>query len=131
MPSGPARLLCVGKDLDPTTNSLRRPQSIWVRCGIGYRTGCRASLHTEGFDLVIVSAFLDEWEKGSVFSTAGKSPTLVLRGLILAPDLQLNRFFRTFGADSNKELPTNLCGSTIWILFRKIRKVDWLNRADR
>jgi hypothetical protein len=87
MPSGPARLLCVGKDLD----------LLRTRCAVLSQSGYDAEsatvpdaehlLRTEEFDLVIVSAFLDEWEKGGVLSAAGKSPTLVFRGLILAPDL--------------------------------------------
>jgi hypothetical protein len=44
--------------------------------------------------------------------------------------LHLKRFFRTFGAASNKKLRTNLYPSTTWILFRKSRNVDFLNRAD-
>jgi DNA-binding response OmpR family regulator len=87
MSPGPARLLCAGKDLD----------LLRTRCAVLSQSGYDAEsatvpdaehlLRTEEFDLVIVSAFLDEWEKGSVLSAAGKSPTLVLRGLILAPDL--------------------------------------------
>ena len=87
MPSRPARLLCVGKDLD----------LLRTRCAVLSQSGYDAQsatapeaeilLRTEEFDLVIVSAFLDEREKGSVLSAAGKSPTLVLRGLMLAPEL--------------------------------------------
>jgi hypothetical protein len=87
MLSGPARLLCVGKDLD----------LLRTRCAVLSQSGYESEsatvldaellLRTEEFDLVIVSAFLDEWEKGRVLSAAGKSPTLVLRGLTLAPDL--------------------------------------------
>jgi hypothetical protein len=83
----PARLLCVGKDL-----ALLR-----TRCAVLSQSGYDAQsasvpeaqilLRTEEFDLIMVSAFLDEWEKGCILSAAGNMPTLVLRGLILAPDL--------------------------------------------
>jgi hypothetical protein len=44
-------------------------------------------LRTKGFDLVIVSAFLSQPEKDRVISAAGETPTLVLEGLTLAPEL--------------------------------------------
>jgi hypothetical protein len=44
-------------------------------------------LNTEGFDLIVVSALLEEWEKGRILSAAGKMRTLVLRRLTLAPEL--------------------------------------------
>jgi DNA-binding response OmpR family regulator len=87
MPTRPTRLLCVGKDL-----ALLR-----TRCAVLSQSGYDAQsatvpeaellLLTEKFDLIIVSAFLDEWEKGRILSAAGKMPTLVLRGLTLAPAL--------------------------------------------
>ena len=88
MPSSPsARLLCVGKD----------PALLRTHCAVLRQSGYDAQsatvpeaellLLTEKFDLIIVSAFLDEWEKGRILSAAGKMPTLVLRGLTLAPAL--------------------------------------------
>ena len=87
MPSRPARLLCVGKD----------PGLLQSRCAILSHSGydavsatvpeAEALLRTEVFNLVVVSAFLDEWEKGRILSAAGKTSTLVLRGLTLAPEL--------------------------------------------
>jgi hypothetical protein len=44
-------------------------------------------LLTEEFDLIIVSAFLDDLEKGRILAAAGATPTLMLRGLTLAPHL--------------------------------------------
>jgi DNA-binding response OmpR family regulator len=41
----------------------------------------------EAFDLVIVSAFLSEADKRRVLSVAGDTPTLVLQGLAVAPEL--------------------------------------------
>jgi DNA-binding response OmpR family regulator len=85
MPS--SRLLCVGKD----------PALLRTRCDVLRQSGYDAQsatvpeaerlLLTEKFDLIIVSAFLDEWEKGRILSAAGTMPTLVLRGLTLAPAL--------------------------------------------
>ena len=81
------RLLCVGKD----------PALLRTRCAVLSQSGYDARsatvseaellLLTEEFDLIIVSAFLDEWEKGRVLAAAGTMPTLVLRGLTLAPAL--------------------------------------------
>jgi|ERR1700733_9541103 len=87
MPSRPARLLCVGKDSD----------LLRTRCAVlgqsGYNTQsatvpeAELLLRTEKFDLIVVSTFLDEEEKGRIHSAAGKIPTLILRGLTLAPEL--------------------------------------------
>jgi hypothetical protein len=41
-------------------------------------------------------------------------------GLVVA--LHSNRFFRTFGAASNKKFRTNICQSTTWRLFRKAER---------
>jgi DNA-binding response OmpR family regulator len=89
MPTRPTRLLCVGKDL-----ALLR-----TRCAVLSQSGYDAQsatvpeaqilLRTEEFDLIIVSAFLGEWEKGCILSSAGKMPILILRGLTLARDLLL------------------------------------------
>jgi CheY-like chemotaxis protein len=87
MPTRPARLLCVGKNSD----------LLRTRCAVLSHYGYEAQsataseaellLRTQEFDLIIVSAFLDEWEKGRVLSAACKVPTYVLRGLTLAPEL--------------------------------------------
>jgi len=87
MPIRPTRLLCVGKD----------PALLRTRCAVLGESGYDAQsatvpeaellLLTEKFDLIIVSAFLGEWEKGRILSAAGKIPTLELRGLTLAPAL--------------------------------------------
>lgn len=87
MPTRQTRLLCVGKDLD----------LLRTRCAVLGQSGYDAQsanvpeaellLVTEKFDLIVVSAFLDEWEKGRIVSAAGKMPTLMLRGLMLAPEL--------------------------------------------
>jgi hypothetical protein len=44
-------------------------------------------LANQAFDLVIVSAFLNEEDKRRVLSAAGDIPTLALQGLAVAPDL--------------------------------------------
>lgn len=104
MPSRPARLLCVGKDLD----------LLRTRCAVLSQSGYHAEsaivpeaellLRTEEFDLIIVSAFLDEWEKGRILSAAGKMPTLMLRGLTLAPELlaEVERLFADAPQKSKK-----------------------------
>jgi hypothetical protein len=87
MHSRHARLLCVGTELD----------SLQTRCAVlshsGYDAksasvaGAEILLGTEVFDLVIVSAFLSQEEKGCVISAAGDTPILELEGLTLAPEL--------------------------------------------
>ena len=82
-----ARLLCVGKD----------PELLRTRCAVlgsaGYNAKsavlpeARTLLRTEKFDLVIVSAGLSDWERGSILSAAGKTPTYVLTELTLPDDL--------------------------------------------
>jgi CheY-like chemotaxis protein len=82
-----ARLLCVGEDT----------QSLEFRCAVLQRAGYHATpasvpeaetfLQTEHFDLVIVSAWLQEGENEKVVTSAGKTPTLVLTRLTLAQDL--------------------------------------------
>jgi hypothetical protein len=87
MPPCPARLLCVGNDVD----------HLPTRCAVLNRSGYNAKsaalpeaetlLRTEEFDLVIVSAWLEEWEKGQILTAAGKTPALVLTNLTLADKL--------------------------------------------
>jgi len=83
----PARLLCVGNGVD----------HLQTRCAVlgsaGYDAKSAAPLEaeillrTEEFDLVIVSAWLSEWEKGKILATAGKTPALVLTEFTLADKL--------------------------------------------
>jgi hypothetical protein len=44
-------------------------------------------LHTEKFDLVIVSAFLSQEEQDSLISAAGQTPTLLLDGSTFTTEL--------------------------------------------
>lgn len=87
MPSRPIRLLCVGKD----TDLLRTRCAVLSHSGYDARWAtmpeAETLLQTEEFDLVIVSAFLNDGEKDRVLSAAGKMPTLMLRGLTHAPEL--------------------------------------------
>jgi DNA-binding response OmpR family regulator len=83
----PARLLCIGKD----------PDLLRTRCAVLSQSGYDAQavmleeaeslLRTSEFDLVIVSAGLSAWERGSILLAAGKTSTLVLTELTLADDL--------------------------------------------
>jgi DNA-binding response OmpR family regulator len=87
MPTRPARLLCVGEE----------PELLQTRCVVLSQSGHNAQsatleeaeilLKTSKFDLVIVSAWLSEWERGRILAAAGKTPVLVLTGLTLAEDL--------------------------------------------
>jgi hypothetical protein len=83
----PARLLCVGNGVD----------HLQTRCAVlgsaGYNAKpaalpeAEALLRTEEFDLVIVSAWLSDWERGRILSAAGKTPTYVLTELTSPEDL--------------------------------------------
>jgi hypothetical protein len=87
MPSRPARLLCVGLDLN----------LLQIRCAVLKSAGYDAELatvaeaeillRTEKFDLVIVSAIMSQKEKGSVISAAGATPMLVLDGVMFPLNL--------------------------------------------
>jgi hypothetical protein len=87
MPTHPTRLLCVGKDL----NLLLTRCAVLSQSGYDARsatvTEAELLLLTKEFDLIIVSSFLDDSEKDRILSAAGKTPTLMLRGLTLAPEL--------------------------------------------
>jgi hypothetical protein len=84
MPHRPARLLCVGKDLE----------LLQARCAALSQSGYDAKsapvdeaevlLRAEKFDLVIASAWLSEWDKSRIRLGAGATPTYVLT---LARDL--------------------------------------------
>jgi hypothetical protein len=99
-----ARLLCVGNDQD----------HLPTRCAVlsysGYNPKsaalpeAEALLRTEEFDLVIVSAWLDEWEKGKILATAGKTPALVLTEFTLADKLlaQVERMLVAASQESDK-----------------------------
>jgi hypothetical protein len=87
MTSHPARLLCAGID----------PGLLQTRCAALQQGGYHAQpatlvdvgtlLDAQKFDLVIVSAWLDEWERGCILAAAGKTPTLVLTELTPAEQL--------------------------------------------
>jgi hypothetical protein len=83
----PTRLLCVGKDLA----LLRTRSAVLRQSGYDAQSAtvpeAELLLLTEKFDLIIVSAFLDDSEKDRILSPAGAMPTLMLRGLTLDPDL--------------------------------------------
>jgi hypothetical protein len=96
MPSRAARLLCAGKEAG----------LLQSRCAVLTHSGYEAQaasltdaeilLRTEKYDLVIISAWLSEWDRGRIVSAAGKTPTYVLRELTLASDLlaQVQRLLR-------------------------------------
>jgi hypothetical protein len=87
MPTRPARLLCVGKELE----------LLQTRCAVLNQFGCdtlaatlteaESILRTSTFDLVIVSAWLSEWERSRILAAARETPALVLTEVTLAEDL--------------------------------------------
>jgi hypothetical protein len=83
-----ARIFCIGAD-----ESLLR-----TRCAVLARDGHEAVcslfadaegiLRSERFDLIVVSAFLSDEEKADVLAIDdGKTPTIMLQGLTMAPEL--------------------------------------------
>ena len=82
-----ARLLCVGVE----SNLLS------IRCEVLKSSGYSAQtasledaadlIKKEAFDLIIVSAFLSEADQQRVLFAAGDTPTLVLKGITVAPEL--------------------------------------------
>jgi hypothetical protein len=101
-------MLCVGKDLD----------LLQTRCDVLNLSGYDAQsatvpeaellLLTEKFDLVIVSAFLDDSEKDRILAAAGTMPTLMLRGLTLAPELlgKVQRMLAELEANKTTQIET-------------------------
>jgi hypothetical protein len=87
MPSRLARLLCVGRELE----------LLKTRCAVLSQSGYDAIPATlpeaetllcrEQFDLIVVSAWLSEWERGRILAAAGKTPRYVLTELTLADEL--------------------------------------------
>jgi hypothetical protein len=82
------RILCIGAD----------ERLLRTRCAVlaqdGYEPVCslfpdaEGILKSESFDLIVVSAFLSDREKAEVLEIVdGKTPTIVLEGLTLAPEL--------------------------------------------
>jgi hypothetical protein len=87
MPYRPARLLCTGDEAD----------LLHSRCAVLRHSGYQAQaatlqeaeilLRTEKYDLVIISAWLSEWERGQILSAAGETFTYVLHGLTFTSEL--------------------------------------------
>jgi hypothetical protein len=88
MPSShPARLLCTGKEPDLLESRCAVLDSAGYNARAATPSEAEFLLRTEQFDLVIVSAFLGEWEKGRILSAAGRTPAYVLPGFTLASEL--------------------------------------------
>lgn len=87
MPSRTPRLLCAGKDL----------YLLQTRCAVLCRSGYSARpaalseaedlVRNEDFDLIIVSAWLSERERGRILAAIGKTPALVLTEMTPADEL--------------------------------------------
>jgi DNA-binding response OmpR family regulator len=98
----PARLLCVGKE----------PELLELRCAVLKSAGydaqavtleeAKSLLRMSEFDLVIISAWLEEWEKGQILEAAGKTPALVLTELALADKLLAKVELMLVGASQKK-----------------------------
>jgi DNA-binding response OmpR family regulator len=98
----PARLLCVGNEMD----------HLETRCAVLIRSGYDAEaaflpeaetiLRTKEFDLVIVSAWLEEWETGQILAAAAKTPALVLTALTPADKLLARAELMLVGASQEK-----------------------------
>jgi hypothetical protein len=87
MPSQPARLLCVGNEQEPLKTRCAVLGSVGYIAKSSTMRDAETLLQTGEFDLVIVSAWLDEWEKAKILAAAGETPVLVLARLTLAHKL--------------------------------------------
>jgi hypothetical protein len=87
MPPRPTRLLCTGEEPEV----LRTRCAVLRHCGydaqVATLTVAEILLRTEEFDLIIVSAWLGEWERGRILSAAGKTPAYVLPGFMLPREM--------------------------------------------
>jgi hypothetical protein len=83
----PARVLCVGNEMDHLRTRCAVLGSAGYIAKSAALTEAQILLRTEEFDLVVVSAWLDEWDRSKILSAAGKSPTLVLTDLTFADKL--------------------------------------------
>jgi hypothetical protein len=88
MPTRPARLLCVGNGVDHLQTRCAVLSSVAYRAELAVLPRAANLLRTENFDLVIVSAWLEEWDRELILAAAGnKTPALVLTELTLADKL--------------------------------------------
>jgi DNA-binding response OmpR family regulator len=87
MHSGPARVLCVGKEPD----LLRTRSAVLSVSGYDAQSAtlpeAESLLQTEQYDLVVVSALMNESERKRILGATGSTPTLLLSGFTLATDL--------------------------------------------
>jgi hypothetical protein len=83
----PARLLCVGNGIDHLRTRCAVLDSVGYEAEPAFLPEAVNLLRTKEFDLVIVSAWMEEWEKGRILAAAGKTPALVLEGLTPADKL--------------------------------------------
>ena len=99
----PARLLCVGNDIKHLQTRCAVLESVGYDAESAVMPEAETLLRAEEFDLVIVSAWLDEWEKGKILTAAGKTPALVLTELVLADKLlaQVERLLVTASQEAD------------------------------
>ena len=83
----PFSLLCVGSDVVHLKTRCDVLASVgYVARSVTVREA-EILLQTDEFDLVIVSAWLEDEQKSHILAVSGKTPTLVLTGLTSAEDL--------------------------------------------
>jgi hypothetical protein len=102
--SMPHRLLCTGNEADLLKS----------RCAVLRYSGYEAQaatlseaeilLRAGKFDMIIISAWASEWERGRILSAAGRTPAYVLRGLTLAPELLAQVEHRLHPCESDTRL---------------------------
>jgi hypothetical protein len=87
MPSSPIRLLCVGNGFDHLRGRCAVLESAGYTAKPATLEEAQILLRTEEFDLVVVSAWLNEWDRGIILAAAGKTPALVLTDLTFGDQL--------------------------------------------
>jgi hypothetical protein len=83
----PARLLCVGNGSDHLQTRCAVLGSVGYDAKSAALPEAETLLRTEHFDLIIVSAWLEEWDRERILAAADKTPVLVLTELTFAEDL--------------------------------------------
>jgi hypothetical protein len=87
MRSRPTRVLCVGNGEDHLQTRCAVLSSVGYEAELAVLPRAAYRLRTENFDLVIVSAWLEEWDRKLILAAAGEVPALVLTELTLASEL--------------------------------------------
>jgi hypothetical protein len=83
----PARLLCTGNEAELLESGCAVLRHSEYEAEADTLQEAEILLRTEKYNLVIISAWLSEWERDQILPAAGKTPTYVLRGVTFTSEL--------------------------------------------